>query len=51
MFWALIVRQEAPIVPSIADTAMPLAAAPYRASGLVLWQFSDMPVQPDNFRS
>ncbi len=35
-FWPLIVRQDAPIVPSIAGTAMPLAAAPYRASGLVL---------------
>src|SRR6202022_2100988 len=36
-FWPPIVRLEAPIVPSIAGTAMPLAAAPYRASGLVLW--------------
>jgi hypothetical protein len=36
-FWGyasgLIVRQYA---PSVAGTAMPLAAAPYRASGLVL---------------
>ena len=36
-FWPPIVRLEAPIVPSIAGTAMPLAAAPYRASGLVHW--------------
>src|SRR6202023_3802849 len=28
--------------PSIAGTAMPLAAAPYRASGLVRWHISDM---------
>jgi hypothetical protein len=41
-FWPPIVRLEAPIVPSIAGTAMPLAAAPYRASGLVHWHFSDM---------
>src|SRR5450631_3407643 len=31
-----------PIVPSI--TAMPLAAAPYRASGLVLWHKPDVTV-------
>src|SRR6202165_905205 len=36
------VREDAPIVPSIAGTAMPLAAAPYRASGLVRWHFSDL---------
>src|ERR1035441_9601449 len=30
--------------PSIAGTAMPLAAAPYRASGLVLWHETVMPV-------
>src|ERR1700732_3148884 len=36
-FWPPIVRLEAPILPSIAGPAMPLAAAPYRASGLVLW--------------
>ena len=36
-FWPIIVRQDAPIVPSIADTAQPPAAVPYRASGLVLW--------------
>src|ERR1700681_4465925 len=41
-FWPLIVRQDAPIVPSIAGTAMPLAAAPYRASGLVLWHEADL---------
>jgi hypothetical protein len=35
-FWPPIVRLKAPIVPSIAGTAMPLAAAPYRASGLVV---------------
>jgi hypothetical protein len=28
--------------------AMPLAAAPYRASGLVLWHFSDMPNNPED---
>src|SRR6202049_4453322 len=33
-FWPPIVRLEAPLAPSIAGTAMPLAAAPYRASGL-----------------
>src|SRR6266436_8428901 len=42
-FWPLIVRQDAPIVPSTAGTDMPLADASYRASGLVLWHFSDMP--------
>jgi hypothetical protein len=42
-FWGyasgLIVRQYA---PSVAGTAMPLAAAPYRASGLVLWREADV---------
>src|SRR2546430_10077753 len=33
-FWPLIVRYDAPIAPSIAGTAVPLAAASYRASGL-----------------
>ena len=28
-FWPIIVRQDAPIVPSIADTAQPPAAVPY----------------------
>jgi hypothetical protein len=28
--------------PSIAGTAMPLAAAPYRASGLVLWHIASV---------
>jgi hypothetical protein len=37
-----------PIVPSI--TAMPLAAAPYRASGLVHWHLTDMAALADNVR-
>src|SRR5882672_8306461 len=41
----------APIVPSIAGTAMPLAAAPYRASGLVLWHETDMPTALRDVRS
>ena len=41
-FWPLIVSQDAPIVPSIAGTAMLLASAPYRASGLVLWHEPDL---------
>jgi hypothetical protein len=44
-FWPPIVRLDAPIVPSIAGTAMPLAAAPYRASGLVLWHQTDLSVK------
>ena len=50
-FWPPIVRLEAPIVPSIAGTAMPLAAAPYRASGLVLWHQTDMPTAMRDVRS
>ena len=33
---------DAPIVPSTAGTTVPPAAAPYRASGLVLWHKTDM---------
>jgi hypothetical protein len=35
------------VVPFIAGTAMPLAAAPYRASGLVLWHLADIAVWPN----
>ncbi len=38
-FWPLHRQATRSHRPSIAGTAMPLAAAPYRASGLVLWHF------------
>jgi hypothetical protein len=39
------------IAPSVVGTTAPHAAAPYRASGFVLWRFSDVPGRPDNVRS
>jgi hypothetical protein len=38
-------------VLSIAGTAMPLAAAPYRASGFVRWHLSDVTSLADEVRS